>query len=454
NGSTDSCGIASMTLDKSSFDCGDVGANTVTLTITDSNGNTDSATAIVTVEDVTAPVVVTQNITIQLDTTGNASITAADINNGSSDSCGIASMTLNQYDFDCSHVGDNTVTLTVTDVNGNTDTATAIVTVEGMTAPAVVTRNINIQLDATGNASISATDIDNGSTASCGIISMTLSQYDFDCSHVGDNAVTLTVTDVNGNTESATAIVTVEDITAPVVVTRNITIQLDVTGNTSITATDIDNGSSDSCGIASMTLDKSSFDCGDVGANTVTLTVTDVHGNTDSATATVTVEDITAPVVETRNVTIQLDATGTASIDAADIDNGSTDSCGIASMTLDKFSFDCGDVGANTVTLTLTDVNGNTDTATAIVTVEDITAPVVVTRSITIQLDATGNASISAADIDNGSTDSCGIASMTLSQNSFDCGDVGANTVTLTVTDVNGNTESATAIVTVEDITA
>src|SRR5690606_35253135 len=111
-----------------------------------------------------------------------------------------------------------------------------------------------------------AAAIDNGSTDSCGIASMTLNQYDFDCSHVGDNTVTLTVTDVNGNTDSATAIVTVEDVTAPVVVTQNITIQLDATGNASITAADIDNGSTDASGIASMTLDKSSFDCGDVGA--------------------------------------------------------------------------------------------------------------------------------------------------------------------------------------------
>src|SRR5690606_40686669 len=122
------------------------------------------------------------------------------------------------------------------------------------------------------------------------------------------------------NTESANAIVTVEDITAPVVVTRNITIQLDATGNASIDATEIDNGSTDACGIASMTLDKSSFGCGDVSANTVTLTVTDVNGNSDSATASVTGEDVTAPVVETRNITIQLDATGTASITAAKID--------------------------------------------------------------------------------------------------------------------------------------
>src|SRR5690606_10412254 len=135
------------------------------------------------------------------------------------------------------------------------------------------------------NASITAADIDNGSTDSCGIASMTLSQDTFDCSHVGDNTVTLTVTDVNGNTDSATAIVTVEDVTAPVVLTRNITIQLDATGKTSITAADIDNGSTDSCGIASMTLDKSSFDCGDVGANTVTLTITESNGNTDTATA-------------------------------------------------------------------------------------------------------------------------------------------------------------------------
>src|SRR5690606_35748419 len=145
-------------LDKSSFDCEDVGDNTVTLTVTDVNGNTDTATAIVTVEDVTAPVVVTRSITIQLDATGNASITAAEIDNGSTESCGIANMTLSQENFDCSHVGDNTVTLTVIDVNGNSDSATAIVTVEDITAPVVVTRNITIQLDATGNASITAAD--------------------------------------------------------------------------------------------------------------------------------------------------------------------------------------------------------------------------------------------------------------------------------------------------------
>ena len=242
--------------------------------------------------------------------------------------------------------------------------------------PLVNTRNITVQLNATGTVSIQASQVDNNSTDGFGIQSITVSQTDFDCTHVGDNTVTLTVTDVNGNTATGTATVTVEDKIAPVVTTRNLTIQLDAAGTATITAADINDGSTDACGIASLTLSKSTFDCSNIGSNTVTLTVTDVNGKTATGTATVTVEDKTAPVVITRNLTIQLDATGTASITAAQLNNGSTDACGIASLALSKSTFDCSNIGSNTVTLKVTDVNGNTATGTATVTVEDKLAPV------------------------------------------------------------------------------
>ncbi|NCT17548.1 MAG: HYR domain-containing protein, partial [Flavobacteriia bacterium] len=62
-------------------------------------------------------------------------LTAASINNGSTDACGMDTISISPTEFDCSNVGDNTVTLTVTDVNGNTSTCTTTVTVEDNIAP-------------------------------------------------------------------------------------------------------------------------------------------------------------------------------------------------------------------------------------------------------------------------------------------------------------------------------
>ncbi|SFT63256.1 Legume lectin domain-containing protein [Lishizhenia tianjinensis] len=74
-----------------------------------------------------------------------------------------------------------------------------------------------------------------------------------------------------------------------------------------------------------------------------------------------------------------------------------------------------------------------------------------IAQNITVALDAAGNASIAASDVNNGSTATCGIASMSVSPSAFTCADLGANTVTLTVTDVNGFTGTATATVNVSN---
>jgi hypothetical protein len=451
NGSTDACGIQSTTVSPNTFNCSNVGTNTVTLTVTDNNGNVSTATAVVTIEDHVAPVVLTKNITVQLNASGAASIVADDVNDGSTDACGIASMTVSSNTFSCSNVGANTVILTVTDHNGNESTATAIVIVEDHVAPVVLTKNITVQLNASGTASIVADDVNDGSTDACGIAGMTVSSNTFSCSNVGANTVTLTVTDNNGNVSTATAIVIVEDHVAPVVLTKNITVQLNASGTASIVADDVNDGSNDACGIQSMIVSPSTFNCSNVGANTVTLTVTDNNGNELTATAIVTVEDLVAPVALAKNITVQLNANGAASIVADDVNDGSTDACGIQNMTVSPNTFSCSNVGVNIVTLTVTDNNGNVSTATAIVTVEDHIAPVALAKNITIQLNANGAASILADDVNNGSTDACGIQSMTVSPNTFSCSNVGANTVTLTVTDNNGNVSTVTAVVTVED---
>ncbi|MBI6118376.1 hypothetical protein I6U49_16815, partial [Salegentibacter sp. F63223] len=164
--------------------------------------------------------------------------------------------------------------------------------------------------------------------------------------------------------------------------------------------------------------------------------------------------DNVAPVALTKNITVQLDANGTATIAPADIDNGSNDACGISSLSLDITEFSCEDVGGNIVTLTVVDNNQNETTATAKVTVEDNVAPVALAKDFTVQLDANGTATIAPADIDNGSNDACGISSLSLDITEFSCEDVGGNIVSLTVVDNNQNETTATAKVTVEDTIA
>jgi|GEM_PF-652081 len=78
-----------------------------------------------------APIAVCQNLNINLDSNGNAVIVPSDIDNGSSDDNGITNYSLDIDTFDCSHIGDNTVTLTVTDADGQTANCTATVNVSG-----------------------------------------------------------------------------------------------------------------------------------------------------------------------------------------------------------------------------------------------------------------------------------------------------------------------------------
>ena len=54
-----------------------------------------------------------------------------------------------------------------------------------------------------------------------------------------------------------------------------------------------------------------------------------------------------------KNITVQLDSNGVASISANDIDNGSFGTNGILSIEIDKDSFTCLDIGSNTVTLSV-----------------------------------------------------------------------------------------------------
>ncbi|MEM7572752.1 MAG: HYR domain-containing protein [Bacteroidota bacterium] len=453
---SDNCAVDNSTLSisQSSFSCNDVGSVGVTVSVSDVNGNLGSCVAAVTVVDQLAPTAVCQAATVMLDANGVGTLLAQALDGGSSDNCGIASFSASQTSFGCVDVGDQTITLTAADASGNSASCSATVTVVDQVAPTAICQDITLDLDASGQASLTTAQIDNGSTDACGVANLSLDMNSFDCTQVGPNTITLTAMDVNGNSNTCIANVQLRDLIAPSMTCINTSINLDASGQATLLSVHVDGGSSDACGIANLSVDVSSFDCSNVGLNTVTLTGTDVNGNSSTCTATVEVIDNVVPLASCQDAVVILTSAGVGQLSASAVDSGSTDACGIASTSLSQTNFSCAEVGDQSVTLTVTDVNGNSENCSATVTVVDQTAPTAVCVDRTLILDAQGQASITAADLDGGSSDACGISGFSASQTSFSCADVGDQLITLTVSDVNGNSASCISTVSVVDQTA
>ena len=86
--------------------------------------------------------------------------------------------------------------------------------------------------------------------------------------------------------------------TPPVALCKDLLLDLDDSGQATLDPSDVDNGSHDPDGDPiTLSLDKTSFTCDDLGPQTVSLTVTDDQGASASCGATVTVRDVTPPEV-------------------------------------------------------------------------------------------------------------------------------------------------------------
>lgn len=170
--------------------------------------------------------------------------------------------------------------------------------------PLAVCKNISVNLDGSGNATITPSSVDNGSTWDCGFGSWSVSPNSFNCNDVGDNQVTLTVTDANGATSTCQATVTIADETNPEIGTpaSNMTVECDGSGNGEAFASWLLNHGGavafDACGGTwSHNSTGLSDGCGATGSETVTFTFTDPSGNQASTVATFTIQDLTAPLV-------------------------------------------------------------------------------------------------------------------------------------------------------------
>ena len=243
-----------------------------------------------------------------------------------------------------------------------------------------------------------------------------------------------------------------DDLIPPEAVCQDLAIQVEAGLEVIITPQEVDAGSTDNCGIATMAVSPDTFTCADVGENTVTLTVTDTSGNPGTCEATVTVGEDIAPLAVCQDITVSLDAAGNASISGEDVDAGSTDNCGIASLVVSPDAFTCADIGENTVTLTVSDYADNTDSCTATVTVTDTQNPVITACPADVTVDGDANCTGVAPDLAAlASVDDNCAATLTQDPAAGSMLFLGDTVVTITATDLGGNTDTCTVLVTVAD---
>jgi hypothetical protein len=99
-----------------------------------------------------------ENITVTLNSKGSASIKVSDIDNGSYDNCSIVGESLDITSFTCANLGNNTVTLTVSDPSGNKASAKAVVTVKtSLSVDAGSSQKVYYGYSPDASASLSAT---------------------------------------------------------------------------------------------------------------------------------------------------------------------------------------------------------------------------------------------------------------------------------------------------------
>jgi len=209
------------------------------------------------------------------------------LNGCSTDNIGVTSFSIapNSSSFTCDDLGTNEVELTIADPAGNTATCTSMVTVVDSLAPVFFA---NALFDVNRECSLSEFPPVNGFD-NCGGSFTATTTATLPIENQGTTVVTWTYDDGNGNMITGNQNIIINDDIAPIVLTQDITIDLNGNPDISITPAQIDNGSTDNCTITSTVLDVTTFD--EIGVYSVQLSVTDGNNNTASETATVTVID-------------------------------------------------------------------------------------------------------------------------------------------------------------------
>ena len=366
----------------------------------------------------------------------------------------------------CNNTGTFTRTWTLTDACGNSTSGTQTITVLDTIAPIIVgtPADETISCDAVPTPPVLGTDIT--VTDNCDpSVTFEFEETITAGACAGTYILTRewTATDACSNETVMTQTITVEDLDAPVIsgVPADVTVECNAVPTPPVIGTDIT--AVDNCDTnPTITLNETTTP-GTCAGNYILereWTATDDCGNDTTIVQTITVQDLTAPVLSgiPADETVECDAIPTAPVIGTDIT--ATDNCDTApTITLNETTTPGVCAGTYTLTRewTAEDDCGNITTETQTITVEDTTAPVLsgIPADETVECDAIPTAPVIGTDIT--ATDNCDTDPV-ITLNETTTPGVCAGTYILTrewaAEDECGNIVTETQTITVEDTTA
>lgn len=387
-------------------------------------GPMDTATFVVNASgDIESPIARCKDITVTLNEDGTYGLTPEEVDDNSTDDCGINSYSLVDDEGDgafeqiltCDQVGDPNfkVGLAVTDYAGQTAICEAKVTVLDGTPPILPDDlAITVYLDDNGEGALILEDISQLATTDiCGDLAdltytMDFASAQYNCADIGQ-AVTheLTVSDAAGNTDVGTLSVTVLDHIPPTIVCQDVTIDLSDQGTATINHLDFIVSADDNCMSEAEIITGYSWDssilpqivgCSHIGDHDIALltSAVDYESNLPACEARLTIRDGGAPIISCRDTTIYLDQGNSGFTQETLPIESLSDAChpnSALSLTWKNTqAFFCSDIGSDEEAwIEVKDPDNNIGRCTFTVTVVDTTTATVSCRDQNINL--TGN---------------------------------------------------------------
>lgn len=341
------------------LDCHDAASGPMEVSLELSDGyHSQSCELQVQVVDDVAPIARIQDATLELDSTGNATLSPAQIDGGSEDNCDGATLGVSPAAFDCASLGSNGVQLTIIDAAGNNASASATVDVVDVLLPVLTLIGGDIQLECGAVYSepgYSAVDNCSGEVTGSVVIS-----GEVNASLPGTYILEYSAVDASGNTANATRSVVVVDTLAPILTWNGPTT---ISCDSAIPITAADNCAGDFT--SQVQIISGSINLTRAGAYTVTFGATDFSGNTGSTTVTVQVVDDVPPIITLAG----REELAVCGEDFADPGATAIDACGgeVAVSSSAAETVDAGTPGVYVIEYAAVDPSGNTATLTRLV---------------------------------------------------------------------------------------